>query len=103
MNFKVMNKYVLSFGRDIHNHGYVSPNDWKHFTRNHITPRLSGYTELHCFGCWNDTKEDTIVVTIMYDLDVDYVIEKICNEYCTMFEQDCVMVEKSIAQVAFVG
>jgi len=107
MEFKSMNKYVLYFGRDIndqdgHLPGYVTDIMWADFMYRSIDPRFDGYTVQQCEGSWQGMKEATIMVTIMHDQDVDFVIEKICNEYCSRFDQDCVMVERSVVSISFV-
>lgn len=70
-----------------------------------VTVEVGGATFSNAFGYWvddlgNETKENSIVVKIV-DCNDDK-IESICTKINKALNQNCVMVEKTISQIAFI-
>ena len=70
-----------------------------------VTNVVGGATFTKSFGHWvdefgNETNETSIVVKIVGTDDEH--IERICARLNNMLNQNCIMVEKSVSQIAFV-
>ena len=73
--------------------------------RDVVTNIVGGATFTKSFGHWvdefgNETNETSIVVKIVGTDDEH--IERICTKLNTALNQNCIMVEKSVSQIAFV-
>ena len=73
--------------------------------RDIVTNIVGGATFTKSFGHWvdefgNETTESTIVVKITATDDAH--IERICEILNSKLNQNCIMVEKSLSQIAFV-
>ena len=73
--------------------------------RDTVTNIVGGATFTKSFGYWvdelgNETRETTIVVKIT--MTDDEHIERICAKLNHVLNQNCIMVEKSVSEIAFV-
>lgn len=73
--------------------------------RDVVTNIVGGATFTKSFGHWvdefgNETNETSIVVKIVGTDDEH--IKRICTKLNTVLNQNCIMVEKSVSQIAFV-
>ena len=73
--------------------------------RDTVTNIVGGATFTKSFGYWvdelgNETRETTIVVKIT--MTDDEHIERICTKLNHVLNQNCIMVEKSVSEIAFI-
>ena len=83
----------------------VDDNFAMQIVRDVVSQRVSGATFSRAFGHWvdefgNETTEQTIVCKIMYTNDE--IIESICEILKYKLNQNCIMVEKTLLEVAYV-
>lgn len=107
MKFETINNYNLYIGlndKDEYEQ-LICDETAMDIVREIVTSVVSGATFTKSFGYWvdefgNETTESTIVVKIT--MTDDNSIEKICGELNESLNQNCIMVEKTQTQVAFV-
>lgn len=107
MDFKNVNRYKIFVGlndKDTYKQ-IVDTNEAENRIQIIVSEMVGGATFSKSQGFWvdsfgNETRENTI--EIMISNCNDDVIEEICIKLRDEFNQNCVMVEKSISQIAFV-
>lgn len=107
INYEQIANYVLYIGlndKDTYEQ-IVDDNIAMQIVRDIVSQRVSGATFSRAFGHWvdefgNETTEQTIVCKIMYTDDEH--IESICEILKSKLNQNCIMVEKSLIEVAYV-
>ena len=107
INYEQIANYVLYIGlndKDTYEQ-IVDDNIAMQIVRDVVSQRVSGATFSRAFGHWvdefgNETTEQTIVCKIMYTDDEH--IESICEILKSKLNQNCIMVEKTLLEVAFV-
>lgn len=107
MKFENFECYKLTVGlndKDLYAQ-IVGTNDAENQIRNLIVKNDCGCTISHSIGAWADefgnvTKEVSLVIEI--NGTDDFTIENICDEIKVLLNQNCIMVEKTVRQIAFV-
>lgn len=107
INYEQIANYVLYIGlndKDTYEQ-IVDDNIAMQIVRDIVSQRVSGATFSRAFGHWvdefgNETTEQTIVCKIMYTDDEH--IESICEILKSKLNQNCIMVEKTLLEVAYV-
>lgn len=107
ISFEIIATYNLYVGlNDKDTYEQIFDDDYAMETvRNIVTKIVGGATFSKSFGHWvdefgNETNETSIVVKIVGTDDAH--IERICGELNHILNQNCIMVEKSESQIAFV-
>lgn len=107
INYEKISNYNLYIGlndKDTYEQ-IVDDNFAMQIVRDVVSQRVSGATFSQANGHWvdefgNETTEQTIVCKIMYTDDEH--IESICEILKSKLNQNCIMVEKSLLEVAYV-
>ena len=107
MKFETINNYNLYIGlNDKDTYEQIINDDFAmQLVRDTVSGIVGGATFTKSFGYWvdefgNETSETTIVVKITATDDAH--IERICAKLNHALNQNCIMVEKTETQVAFV-
>lgn len=107
MNFENIATYNLYVGlNDKDKYIQIFDDDFAMQTvRDVVSKIVGGATFTKSFGHWvdefgNETEESTIVVKIV-GTDDEHV-ERICGELNRILNQNCIMVDKTMSQIAFV-
>ena len=107
INFENIATYILYVGlNDKDTYEQIIDDDFAMQTvRDIVTDIVGGATFTKSFGHWvdefgNETEESTIVVKITATDDEH--IERICAKLNHALNQNCIMVEKTESQIAFV-
>lgn len=102
--FSTHTKFEFIFGFSRKGNFDVSYAEWLAFCKDYIT--FSGYTEIYgCVGKWNGQGENVAYIThVCENKDVESTrekVSKICTQYNSQFDQDCVMVIESKCRVNY--
>ena len=107
IEYEKINTYNLFVGlNDKDTYKQIIDDDYAmDLVRDTVTNIVGGATFTKSFGYWvdefgNETKETTIVVKIT--MTDDEHIEHICAKLNHALNQNCIMVEKSVSEIAFV-
>lgn len=107
MNFQNIKNYSIYLGLNDQDNfeQKFSVEESKTMLQNIISKYFGGFTIIEANGHWLDSfnnvvKENTIIIKIS-DADDDN-IAILCEELKTVFNQNCVMVEKTISPICFV-
>ena len=107
ISFEIIATYNLYVGlNDKDTYEQIFDDDYAMDTiRSIVTKIVGGATFSKSFGHWvdefgNETNETSIIVKIVGTDDVH--IERICKELNHVLNQNCIMVEKTMSQIAFV-
>ena len=107
MNFEKINTYNLYVGLNDKDSGtQILDDDYAmNFVRDTVSNIVGGATFTKSFGYWvdefgNETRENTMVVKITATDDEH--IERICKQLDYSLNQNCIMVEKTVSEIAFV-
>lgn len=108
-------KYRLYFGRCIQDGDnqpiYIHDSDFSQFLRSHVDKHFEAYTVIDARGTWKGEHEPTSIIEILVPVSESSEnlkktettkVLKIIKEYNRIFSQDCVMIEKTVVDVAFV-
>ncbi len=107
--------FMVFFGRDIGETGFVSDEDWADFEKSVVVPALGHYTVLEGRGAYLPEKDDTeaersagdqeqTIILLYVAVDTDEIrdtIETIAKQYKTRFSQQSVLVIKSGAEILY--
>lgn len=107
MNFETIPTYNLFVGlndKDTYEQ-IVSDDDAMNMIKDVVTNIVDGATFSKSYGHWvdefgNETRETSVVVKIVGTDDAH--IERICGKLNHALNQNCIMVEKTESQIAFV-
>ena len=100
---------TLYFGRNIKDeHGVrkIEEAQFWQFINQYITPVFGSFTILPGVGVWKTYAEPCTVLIINTDTYYDgdaQKIREICNNYCNMFNQECVMVTYKDVETKLIG
>lgn len=103
-NIATYNLYVGLNDKDTYKQ-IIDDNTAMEIVRSVVSNIVGGATFTKSFGHWvdefgNETTESTIVVKITATDDAH--IERICEILNSKLNQNCIMVEKSLSQIAFI-
>ena len=107
MNFETLNTYTLFVGlNDKDTYEQIFDDDYAmQIVRDNVINVVDGATFTKSYGHWvdefgNETNETSIVVKIV-GTDEEH-IERICKKLNYALNQNCIMVERSRSEIAFV-
>ena len=103
-NIATYNLYVGLNDKDTYKQ-IIDDNTAMEIVRDVVSKIVGGATFTKSYGHWvdefgNETTESTIVVKIT--MTNDETIEKVCEILNEKLNQNCIMVEKSLSQIAYV-
>lgn len=103
-NIATYNLYVGLNDKDTYRQ-IINDNTAMEIVRDVVSKIVGGATFTKSFGHWidefgNETSESTIVVKIT--MTDDETIKKVCEILNEKLNQNCIMVEKSLSQIAYV-
>lgn len=96
-----MIKSELYFGRTITwedgTEDQVTHMNWIGFLKEVVDRFYDGYTYFDAFGSWKGTREESFVLVVLHENSYDDAvkIDKIIDEYKTLYNQESVLLVKS--------
>lgn len=96
-----MFKTTLYFGQNKKDGTIVTEAEFIGFLRSVVDHEFEGYTVFNGLGRWKGTSELCKVLTVLTSEKPLGSVSLICSAYCKLFNQDCVLVERSHVDMEF--